>query len=69
MHDFESRGRALRAILRRAPQALVLIAVMNTAGAQDAAGADATSARRVNINEYIVRGNTVLEARDIERAV
>ncbi|MGV2897037.1 ShlB/FhaC/HecB family hemolysin secretion/activation protein [Achromobacter sp. AGC78] len=69
MHDFESRGRALRAILRRAPQALVLIAVMNTAWAQDAAGADATSARRVNINEYIVRGNTVLEARDIERAV
>ena len=69
MHDFESRGRALRAILRRAPQALVLIVAMNAAWAQGAAGADATSARRVNINEYIVRGNTVLEARDIERAV
>ncbi|AUA59062.1 Heme/hemopexin transporter protein huxB precursor [Achromobacter spanius] len=69
MHDFESRGRALRAILRRAPQALVLIVAMNAAWAQGAAGADATSGRRVNINEYIVRGNTVLEARDIERAV
>lgn len=74
MHDFESRGSALRAILRRAPQALVLTAAINAAWAQEApAPADAAAAgateRRVNINEYIVRGNTVLEARDIERAV
>ena len=74
MHDFESRGSALRAILRRAPQAFVLTAAINAAWAQAApeaapAAATATDARRVNINEYIVRGNTVLEARDIERAV
>ena len=74
MHDFESRGSALRAILRRAPQAFVLTAAINAAWAQAApeaapAPAAAADARRVNINEYIVRGNTVLEARDIERAV
>ncbi|WP_447578388.1 ShlB/FhaC/HecB family hemolysin secretion/activation protein [Achromobacter kerstersii] len=67
MHDFDSRGSALRAILRRAPQALVLALAINAAGAQGAPGEAA--ARLVNINEYIVRGNTVLEARDIERAV
>ncbi|EFF73968.1 ShlB/FhaC/HecB family hemolysin secretion/activation protein [Achromobacter piechaudii] len=66
MHDFESRGSALRAILRRAPHAFALAIAINTAWAQ-AEPADA--GRRVNINEYIVRGNTVLQARDIERAV
>lgn len=66
MHDFESRGSALRAILRRAPHAFALAIAMNGALAQDApTGVE----RRVNINEYIVRGNTVLQARDIERAV
>lgn len=30
---------------------------------------DAAQAPRVNINEYIVRGNTVLSAREIEKAV
>ncbi|MBB1593426.1 ShlB/FhaC/HecB family hemolysin secretion/activation protein [Achromobacter sp. UMC46] len=83
MHDFESRGCALRAILRRAPQAFVLTAGVlggSAAWAQQApapeaaseaapAAAAASDGRRVNINEYIVRGNTVLEARDIERAV
>jgi len=67
MHDFDSRGSALRATLRRAPQALVLALAINAAWAQGAPGEAA--ARLVNINEYIVRGNTVLEARDIERAV
>lgn len=67
MHDFDSRGSALRAILRRAPQALVLALAINAAWAQGAPGEAA--ARLVNINEYIVRGNTVLDARDIERAV
>ncbi|WP_332611659.1 ShlB/FhaC/HecB family hemolysin secretion/activation protein [Achromobacter sp. ESBL13] len=66
MHDFESRGSALRAILRRAPHALALAIAMNSALAQDA---PTGAARRVNINEYVVRGNTVLQARDIERAV
>ena len=33
----------------------------------DAAGTPVTTT--VTINEYIVRGNTVLQARDIERAV
>ncbi|WP_313624336.1 ShlB/FhaC/HecB family hemolysin secretion/activation protein [Achromobacter sp.] len=77
MHDFESRSSALRAMLRRAPEAIVLTLAINAAWAQSAPAQDAESAavpaaadaRRVNINEYIVRGNTVLEARDIERAV
>lgn len=67
MHDFESRGGALRAMMRRAPGAVVLALAANVAGAQPAPAAQ--EARRVNINEYIVRGNTVLEARDIEKAV
>lgn len=77
MHDFESRSSALRAVMRRAPQAIVLTLAINAAWAQSVPAQDAAStaapaaadARRVNINEYIVRGNTVLEARDIERAV
>lgn len=69
MHDFESRGSALRAILRRAPQAIVLTLAIGAAWAQETPAPAAADARRVNINEYIVRGNTVLEARDIERAV
>ena len=73
MHDFESRGSALRAMLRRAPEAIFLTLAINAAWAQGAPVQDAApaaaDARRVNINEYIVRGNTVLEARDIERAV
>lgn len=77
MHDFESRSGALRAVFRRAPEAIVLTLAINAAWAQSAPAQDAAAAaapaaadaRRVNINEYIVRGNTVLEARDIERAV
>ncbi len=43
------------------------------AAAQGAPGteapATADTAKRVNVNEYIVRGNTVLQSRDIEKAV
>jgi len=67
MHDFESRGGALRAMMRSAPAAVVLALAANVAWAQPAAAAQ--EARRVNVNEYIVRGNTVLDARDIEKAV
>ncbi len=43
----------------------------STAGNTAAAGSNAatTPAQRVNINEYIVRGNTVLTSREIETAV
>jgi hemolysin activation/secretion protein len=68
MHDFESRVGALRAMMRRAPGAMVLALAAGAAWAQPAPAAD-SHARRVNINEYIVRGNTVLDARDIEKAV
>ncbi|WP_025140673.1 ShlB/FhaC/HecB family hemolysin secretion/activation protein [Achromobacter sp. DH1f] len=68
MHDFESRVGALRAMMRRAPGAMVLALAAGAAWAQPAPAAD-SNARRVNINEYIVRGNTVLDARDIEKAV
>ena len=63
-----SKGSALRAA-----GAIVLTLAAGAAWAQAAAPADAAAAaadqRRVNVNEYIVRGNTVLEARDIEKAV
>ncbi|MDR0634845.1 MAG: hypothetical protein LBF91_07700, partial [Azoarcus sp.] len=36
---------------------------------RDAAAPEAAPARKVTINEFIVRGNTVLDARAIERAV
>ncbi len=68
MHDFESRVGALRAMMRSAPGAMVLALATGAAWAQPAPAAD-SNARRVNINEYIVRGNTVLDARDIEKAV
>ncbi|MCC7634412.1 ShlB/FhaC/HecB family hemolysin secretion/activation protein [Stenotrophomonas rhizophila] len=51
---------------------LCLSCAIATAAAQDApaqAASPAASAARVNINEYLVRGNTVLDAREIERAV
>jgi len=50
-----------------AAQAAEPAAVAPTAGAD--AAAEATALRPVDIQEYIVRGNTVLDARSIERAV
>ncbi|MNM44414.1 POTRA domain, ShlB-type [compost metagenome] len=63
-----------------APLPFFLLCVIPLASAQGAAAntADATpaapaveqaAAARVTINEYLVRGNTVLQARDIEKAV
>lgn len=62
-----------------APLPLCLLCVMPLAAAQTAppagggpsvaAAQDGAPAASVNINEYLVRGNTVLEAREIERAV
>ncbi|HAI46817.1 MAG TPA: hypothetical protein DCM50_08990, partial [Stenotrophomonas sp.] len=60
------------------PLSLCLLCVMPLAAAQQApaagtaatpAASDAPTAARVTINEYLVRGNSVLDARDIERAV
>lgn len=58
--------RADRLPLRLHPLLLALAASPLPGWAQDAAP---TPAPTVNINEYIVRGNTVLDARQIERAV
>ncbi|MCF7750270.1 hypothetical protein KQ945_05900 [Bacillus subtilis subsp. subtilis] len=58
-----------------APLPLCLMCVLPLANAQQAAAtevppaADTAPAARVTLNEYVVRGNTVLDARDIERAV
>ena len=62
--------------------AVIGLGTPGLAGAQQAATAEAPAAsatapapgkaetaRRVNVNEYIVRGNTVLDVRSIERAV
>lgn len=51
--------------------ALALLAATSTARAEDAPadGSAATPARLVDVNEYVVRGNSVLDARDIEEAV
>lgn len=65
MHDFERRSR-LPYLLGGLLAALPLSVSLAFAQEQDAA---ATQAPRVNINEYIVRGNTVLNAREIEKAV
>lgn len=60
------------------PLPLCLLCVMPLATAQQAPAAatpatpaanEAPAAARVTINEYLVRGNSVLDARDIERAV
>ncbi len=56
--------RAVRLPLRLHPLVLALAALPLPLFAQEAAPAPS-----VNINEYIVRGNTVLDPRDIERAV
>lgn len=56
--------RAVRLPLRLHPLLLAVASLPFPALAQDAAPAPT-----VNINEYIVRGNTVLDARQIERAV
>lgn len=49
-----------------APSLLALALLAGTArGAEEGEGA----ARRVDVNEYVVRGNSVLQARDIEAAV
>ncbi|MDC8757972.1 ShlB/FhaC/HecB family hemolysin secretion/activation protein [Janthinobacterium fluminis] len=70
MHDLKkhSKGRA-----GSAPAAglsalcLALLGLHGGAAAQEAAAADA--ARKVDISEYLVRGNTVLDAATIEQAV
>jgi len=56
--------RAVRLPLRLHPLVLALAALPLPLFAQEAAPAPS-----VNINEYIVRGNTVLDPRQIERAV
>ncbi len=70
--SFNQRGVAAALSLPFAPACLALAIhaapVSAEEGAQPAASADAP-ARRVDVNEYVVRGNTVLEARDIEEAV
>ncbi|WP_426056504.1 hypothetical protein [Janthinobacterium sp. PSPC2-1] len=50
---------------------LAMLALPGMARAQDAASAAAAAApeRQVTIEEYLVRGNTVLDARAIEEAV
>lgn len=48
---------------------LAMLALPGMARAQEAAAAPAVPERQVNIEEYLVRGNTVLDARAIEAAV
>ncbi|HZX78187.1 ShlB/FhaC/HecB family hemolysin secretion/activation protein [Lysobacter sp.] len=76
MSEFE-RMRNATASPRRCAWLVALVAAATPALAlaQDAPAADAPAPadagddRRVDINEYIVRGNTVLDGRSIERAV
>lgn len=58
------RSRLLAALLAAAAPALAC--AQTTPGQSEAA---AEQARQVDINEYVVRGNSVLDARTIERAV
>jgi len=77
MHDVKKNGAGPKAGLKLKPVA-ALLAILGCGMqghvlAQEAAPAVAASAEaaapQVDINEYIVRGNTVLDARAIERAV
>lgn len=70
------RRRALLAALLAAPAAVQAQAVQPPARASESPSGDpagvaqaAEDDRRVDINEYIVRGNTVLDTRTIERTV
>jgi len=65
MYDFE-KGNRLPYLLVGLLAVLPLSVSVAYAETQDAT---ATQGPQVNINEYIVRGNTVLTAREIERAV
>lgn len=66
MLDFDTMRSPRRCALLLA----ILAAVAPPAALAQAPGDDdATDGRRVDVNEYIVRGNTVLDTRAIERAV
>ena len=66
MLDFDTMRSPRRCALLLA----ILAAVAPSAALAQAPGDDdATDGRRVDVNEYIVRGNTVLDTRAIERAV
>ncbi|WMR32948.1 POTRA domain-containing protein, partial [Metapseudomonas otitidis] len=53
----------------RVPFAPSLLALALLAGTARSAEEGEGEARRVDVNEYVVRGNSVLQARDIEAAV
>ncbi|MGY2486560.1 ShlB/FhaC/HecB family hemolysin secretion/activation protein [Cupriavidus sp. CP313] len=78
MHDVKKSGPP--SCWRAVWLAVIGLGTLGTAAAQQAAAEQAAAAapasaqaaeaeRRVNVNEYIVRGNTVLDVRSIERAV
>ncbi len=78
MHDVKKSGPP--SCWRAVWLAVIGLGTLGTAAAQQAAAGQAAAAaparaqaveaeRRVNVNEYIVRGNTVLDVRSIERAV
>ncbi|MGH8789324.1 MAG: ShlB/FhaC/HecB family hemolysin secretion/activation protein [Cupriavidus necator] len=78
MHDVKKSGPP--SCWRAVWLAVIGLGTLGTAAAQQAAEGQAAAAapasaqaveaeRRVNVNEYIVRGNTVLDVRSIERAV
>ncbi|WP_439668915.1 Membrane protein [Cupriavidus necator] len=73
MHDVKKSGPP--SYWRAVWLAVIGLGTVGTAAAEQAAAAAPASAqaaeaeRRVNVNEYIVRGNTVLDVRSIERAV
>ncbi|MEI2415513.1 ShlB/FhaC/HecB family hemolysin secretion/activation protein [Orrella sp. JC864] len=67
MQQIEKAG--LRSCASAAAVAILALGLHGGAQAQDAGQAPEADARRVNVNEYIVRGNTVLDAVAIENAV
>lgn len=66
MHDFEKNRRFSYLFLGLL---VVLPLSISQASAEQQGSAVAEEGPRVNINEYIVRGNSVLSSREIERAV
>lgn len=71
MHDFKKSGASVRLLTAALLVAWNACAQAQTPPAAQAAGSGTTPAadRKVDINEYVVRGNTVLQPVEIEKAV
>lgn len=69
MREMNQKGRARQQPMTPAPAAALSILCLAMLALPAAASAEEAAERQVTISEYLVRGNTVLDARAIEEAV